>query len=147
MTAIPKPLTDAQRRALVWARSITDDIPLSTLRQPHRSVLDRLRDAKLIAFDARGTNSTVTSVNITNTGRAALITHCELADLTAGQLVRMPYGHREWLWVEWISDLIEGAPRRRLARAHHVAGRRVDPDRSSYAVILHDYTYAVRGTL
>jgi len=147
MTVIPKPLTDAQRRALVWARSVTDSTPLNTLRQPQRSVLDRLRDAKLITFEVCGTDSTVTDVGITNAGRAALITHCELADLTAGQLIRMPYGHREWLWIEWISELIDGAPRRRMVRAHHITGRRVDPDRSSYAVILHDYTYAVRGTL
>jgi hypothetical protein len=155
MTATTKPLTDPQRRALLWARSVADgDLP-GTLNRPRQAVLDRLRDAKLITFDMRRVTgkSRITyhlpsNVNITAAGRAALVTRADLGSLTVGQQVRLPYGSRAWINIESISALSSDEPRRRTARVRRAGGQNADDRvRDSYVLILHDYSYVVRGVL
>lgn len=159
MTATAKPLTDPQRRALLWARSVADgDLP-GTLHRPRQAVLDRLRDAKLITFETRrvvmrhSTKASATtyhlpSVDITAAGRAALVTRADLGSLVVGQQVRLPYGSRAWINIESIGALSSDEPRRRTARVQRAGDQNAD-DRAqdSYVLILHDYSYVVRGVL
>lgn len=155
MNDIAKPLTAAQHRALAWVRKIADESWNQTLNRPSQAVLDRLREANLITFEkghkiaiaGRGVPhlpQLLIGLDITAAGRVALTTKADLTSLVAGQQVRLPHGNRVWLQIEAIGSLLTDGPRRRYARVR----RANDNGRTdSYDLILHDYTYAVRGTL